>query len=104
LVSSRFRWYRETGLVRSPVRNVKCEHTGIGIGEDFRTQLFEEFKQESKGLGRTHEGSGLGLAITGRLVEMMNGTVNVESASGEGTRVAVAFPRGAAPDRDGAGE
>jgi signal transduction histidine kinase len=90
--------------VRSPVRNVKCEHTGIGIGEDFRTQLFEEFKQESKGLGRTHGGSGLGLAITGRLVEMMNGTINVESASGEGTRVAVAFPRGAAPDRYGAGE
>jgi PAS domain S-box-containing protein len=81
---------------------VEVEDTGIGIGEDFQAQLFEEFKQESRGLGRTHEGSGLGLAITQQLVETMDGTIDVDSDPEGGTRVAVAFPRGAVPAPDGA--
>jgi CheY-like chemotaxis protein len=74
------------------------EDTGIGISEAFREKLFDDFTQESTGLGRTHEGSGLGLAITQRLVEQMDGTLDVESQQGEGTRFSIRFAR-TAPEK-----
>jgi Signal transduction histidine kinase len=67
--------------------------TGIGISEAFRTRLFDAFTQESEGLEREHEGSGLGLAIVKRLVDLMDGRINVESTKGEGTTIRVALPR-----------
>jgi PAS domain S-box-containing protein len=71
---------------------VEVQDTGIGIGADFRPQLFEAFKQESGGLQREHEGTGLGLSITKELVDLMEGTIAVESQKGEGTRFTVCFP------------
>ena len=75
------------------------EDTGVGIDEGFLPHLFEEFKQESTGIGRSHEGSGLGLTITRRLVEMMHGTITVTSAKGGGSTFTITFPRadGATP-------
>ncbi len=72
---------------------LQVSDTGVGIDEAFLPHLFEEFKQESSGLDRSHEGSGLGLSITARLVDMMEGTIEVESEKGEGTTFTVAFPR-----------
>ena len=97
---------REGGQAVLTVRD-----TGIGIGDAFMPYLFEEFRQESAGLARSHEGSGLGLAITHRLVEAMQGTIAVESVQGRGTLFTVRFPalpaprsqpvpRAAAPDAD----
>ncbi len=54
--------------------------------------LFDEFKQESSGLSRSHEGSGLGLSITARLVELMDGAIDVESVKGRGSVFTVSFP------------
>lgn len=83
--------------VVAQARSVMLEvsDTGVGIDEAFLPHLFEEFKQESSGLDRSHEGSGLGLSITARLVNMMEGTIQVESEKGEGTTFTVAFPRAA---------
>ncbi|NBB87518.1 MAG: hypothetical protein GVY12_15030 [Bacteroidetes bacterium] len=72
---------------------LRVSDTGVGIDEAFLPHLFEEFKQESSGLDRSHEGSGLGLSITARLVDMMEGTIEVESEKGEGTTFTVAFAR-----------
>ncbi len=66
--------------------------TGAGIEEAFLPELFEEFKQESSGEGRSHEGTGLGLTITRRLVELMGGTISVASRKGEGSTFTVLFP------------
>ena len=71
---------------------LQVSDTGVGIDEAFLPHLFEEFKQESSGLDRSHEGSGLGLSITARLVDMMDGTIEVESEKGEGTTFMVTFP------------
>lgn len=79
---------REAEQVQIQVRD-----TGVGIDEDFLPHLFDDFKQESSGLDRDHEGNGLGLAITARLVELMHGTIDVESTKGEGSTFAVTFPR-----------
>src|SRR5690606_15444560 len=67
--------------------------TGVGIAKEFLPHLFDDFKQESTGLKRSHEGSGLGLAITKKLVEMMGGKISVESIKGIGSAFSVTFPR-----------
>ncbi|HYE58019.1 MAG TPA: PAS domain-containing protein, partial [Rhodothermales bacterium] len=59
--------------------------TGCGMSTSFLPHVFEEFRQESSGLTRAHQGSGLGLAITKRLVDMLHGTITVESTVGRGT-------------------
>lgn len=65
--------------------------TGIGISEDFLPMLFDEFRQEYMGADRPAEGSGLGLAITSRIVEKLNGRIEVESTPGEGSTFTVTF-------------
>jgi signal transduction histidine kinase len=71
---------------------LKVRDSGVGISEEFMPHLFEDFEQESSGLTRSHEGSGLGLSITSRLVNLMDGAINVESAKGEGSVFTVTFP------------
>ncbi|WP_457652810.1 ATP-binding protein [Rhodocaloribacter sp.] len=71
---------------------VHIQDTGIGIAETFLPHLFEEFRQESDGLSRSHEGTGLGLAITARLVKLMNGEITVQSHKGKGSIFTVSFP------------
>ncbi len=66
--------------------------TGIGISEEFKERLFDEFRQESSGLARSHEGNGLGLAITRRLVDLMDGAITLESTKGVGSTFTVSFP------------
>jgi PAS domain S-box-containing protein len=67
--------------------------TGIGIAKEFLPFLFDDFKQESTGLERSHEGTGLGLAITRKLVDMMGGTISVDSVKGLGSAFMVRFER-----------
>jgi len=66
--------------------------TGIGISEAFQAEIFDEFRQESTGEGRTHEGSGLGLTITHHLVQLMDGTIEVDSTPGAGSTFTVRLP------------
>ena len=91
--------YTEAGAVTVRVTgddeqvHVSIEDTGIGIEEEFLKHIFEPFRQESSGWGRTHEGVGLGLSITGRLVEHLGGRIAVESEKGTGSRFTVTFGR-----------
>ena len=71
---------------------IRVRDTGRGIGTDFLSSLFEEFRQESTGVTRSHEGSGLGLAITKGLVELMHGTIEVDSTVDVGSVFTVALP------------
>jgi PAS domain S-box-containing protein len=71
---------------------LQVEDSGVGIDEAFLPDLFEAFKQESKGLQREHQGTGLGLSITKELVEMMDGEIEVDSQKGEGTLFTVRLP------------
>ncbi len=66
--------------------------TGIGMSEATQAHMFEAFSQGRGDTGRTYGGTGLGLAITKRLVERMDGTIEVSSSEGDGTRFVVRLP------------
>ena len=86
--------YIEVAVDASPDQVwIAVTDTGVGISEEFLPQLFKEFRQESSGLGRSHEGSGLGLAISRRLVDQMGGTLQVSSRKGEGSTFTITLPR-----------
>jgi len=70
----------------------EIEDTGVGIDPEFLPHLFDAFEQESTGPDRDHEGSGLGMAVTKRLVDRMDGTIEVDSEPGEGTRFTIELP------------
>ena len=66
---------------------------GRGIDPDFIKHLFEPFTQADIGDTRRDHGVGLGLAISRGLVEAMGGTIEVQSAPGEGSTFTVVLPR-----------
>ena len=63
--------------------------TGIGMDKEFIPKLFEPFSQEDGSRKTKYGSTGLGMAITKRIIEMMNGSISVESEKGVGTEFAV---------------
>jgi signal transduction histidine kinase len=69
--------------------------TGIGIDGEELDKLFKPFRQLDSGLSRKYEGTGLGLSICKKLVELMGGTIDVQSRPGEGSTFRVTLPAAA---------
>lgn len=65
--------------------------TGIGISQEETDRLFKSFSQVDGSITRKYGGTGLGLAITKKLVEMMGGSIRVESEKGIGSRFIFTF-------------
>ena len=66
--------------------------TGIGIPSEKHATIFEPFAQADTSTTRRFGGTGLGLTISARLVELMGGTIRMESEPGRGTKVYVSLP------------
>jgi CheY-like chemotaxis protein len=66
--------------------------TGKGMSEEYLPHLFEEFSRENDDAVNKTEGTGLGMPIVHRLVDMMGGTISVESKKGEGTAFTIVMP------------
>ena len=71
---------------------IAVRDSGIGIPEDKQQSIFDHFEQADSSTTRRYGGTGLGLAIISRLVEMMRGTLELESVEGEGSRFTITIP------------
>ena len=69
-----------------------CEDNGVGMSETFQRHMFEAFAQENSDRGSLSGGVGLGLAVVKKLVDERGGTIQVDSALGQGTRFRVVLP------------
>lgn len=69
-----------------------CEDNGIGMSEEFISHAFEMFSQENETSRTKYEGAGLGLAIAKKIVERMEGTIEIKSKKGSGTTVTMTLP------------
>jgi len=68
------------------------EDTGIGMSPEYQLHLFDEFSRERSSTVSKQQGTGLGLAITKRIIDMMEGSVDVESEVGHGSKFTIRVP------------
>lgn len=71
---------------------INTTDTGIGIPPEKLEAIFQSFQQGERGLSRGYPGLGLGLALTRRLAQVMGGSIDVKSESGEGSTFTVRLP------------
>jgi len=113
LLSNAVKYTPEGGTIRYTARmdarpgnrlavRLQAADNGVGMSEKFQSVLFTPFTQEARDDNSEARGSGLGLAITKRLVELMGGTISVESAIGAGSVFTVEFETDCVPAGDGA--
>lgn len=99
VLSNAVKYTEEGGWIEVRLREqhecalLEIKDCGIGMDPERVPELFEAFRQESTGTSRTYEGAGLGLTVTKRLVDLMEGTIEVDSEKGKGTQFVVRFPR-----------
>lgn len=100
LLSNAVKYTPEHGTIKLLVNNKIIENhkeritivvsdNGIGMSKEFQSRLFDEFTQESRNDNSVTRGSGLGLAIVKKMVDIMDGTISVESEIQKGSKFTV---------------
>ena len=84
--------YHPGGDDRHIMVRYRVTDTGVGMSEEFVKHIFDEFSQEETGARTHYKGTGLGMAITKRYVDLMGGTISVESQKGQGSTFTVELP------------
>jgi PAS domain S-box-containing protein len=98
LLSNAVKFTGPGGLIRitatraGRAAEIAVTDTGIGIPESEQQRIFEEFTQVDRPSGES-EGTGLGLALSRRLLQLMRGSIRVESSPGSGSTFTVIVPR-----------
>lgn len=103
IIDNALKYNRKNGSVFVRVKETACqsgsasyrfviEDTGIGIGEEFKKHIFEPFTQEHQGARTYYNGAGLGMSVVKKLVDQMEGTIEVDSRIGEGSVFRVMLP------------
>lgn len=82
-----------TNVIEENYFEVRVKDEGIGIPKDKVNMIFERFTQVDNSLSKHSYGTGLGLSLVKKLVELMGGTINVESEEGKGTEFIVRLPK-----------
>jgi len=89
----RFKVDSELNFADEVLLTIVISDTGIGIEEDQLHKLFENYLLSDASTLAEHKGSGLGLAVCKRLIELMSGSIKVESTIGEGSVFTITIPQ-----------
>ena len=104
IISNAIKYTNTGGTISCNVVQKSCEKedwcnmiititdNGIGMSEEFQKRIFETFERERNTTLSHIEGSGIGMGITKKLIELMDGTIEVKSKQGEGSRFTVTIP------------
>ena len=104
LVSNAIKYTGEGGAIHCAVKQLPCPKegwvyhqlsiadNGIGMSEEFQAHIYESFARERSSTVSGIEGTGLGMGIVKKLVDLMDGTIEVESKLGEGSTFTVRIP------------
>ncbi len=101
LISNSIKFTQDGGIDISIVLNhmdmkselvIRVKDTGIGIPPEKHQLIFEEFRQVSEGLNRGFEGSGLGLTLVKKYLEIIKGTITLNSSPGYGSEFIIKLP------------
>lgn len=72
---------------------ISIQDTGRGISEEYLANLFEPFSQEDHGFERRQDGNGLGLAVVKKYLELIDGSLSVDSKKGQGSTFTIKLKR-----------
>lgn len=112
IISNAIKYTKEGGTVEFGLRQLPgqteqdcvieftCKDNGIGMSEEFLAHAFDSFEREWTVTNSGIQGSGLGLGIVKRLLELMGGTIEIESKQGVGTTVITRTPHRFAKPED----
>ena len=100
LIGNALKYNKENGCLRVSCNEISfdgesgeyefvCADSGIGMSEEFQKRMYEPFAQEDPSFKNSYGGSGLGLAIVKKLVDALDGTIDVQSTRGVGTTFTV---------------
>ena len=104
IISNAIKYTNKGGTISCNVMQKTCEKedwcnmiititdNGIGMSEEFQKHIFETFERERSTTDSHIEGSGIGMGIAKKLVDLMNGTIEVKSKQGEGSKFTVTIP------------
>lgn len=90
-VSVRLKQYQGTDKERS-LYEIRVKDTGIGMSPEFARKIFDPFERERTSTVSKTQGTGLGMAITRNIVDMMGGTIGIQTKQGKGTEFIVRLP------------
>jgi len=90
----------EKSVAANTILTCQVDDTGIGMAPEQLSQLFQSFNQADTSIARRFGGSGLGLSICKQLVELMGGTIGVDSVPGRGSSFYFSVPMQVAESRN----
>lgn len=102
LLNNSVKFTNEGGTISLNIKNISHDEstsvdkvvisdTGCGMSKEFMTRMFKPFEQERNEFSDITRGTGLGLAIVKKILEAMDGSIDVESEKGEGTAITFTF-------------